>query len=297
MSAPPALETVFVVVPEQAVEAYEAALAIACRTVGFFLADEDNRIWRIEGVKPVGAKDAELASALILAGVLSGCEAVLHHQATAADGWLALTQASFPEQRVGRRFAVRGTHLKGGVPAGRIALIVDAGVAFGSGEHGSTRGCLRALEMIAHRRPRRILDLGTGSGILAIGAAKLLCRPVLASDIDPFSVRVTGENAALNGVAALVRPCLSDGWRNPLLRVGAPYDLVFGNILARPLCAMAKDLAAHLAPGGVAILAGLLRSQIRMVLAAHRRHGLALRTVLREGNWATLILQKRHGQT
>jgi ribosomal protein L11 methyltransferase len=297
MAAPPALETVFVEVPEVALEAYEAALATACRTVGFFLADEENRVWRIEGVKPVGGKDAELANALILAGALTGCEAALHRHGVAAGGWLARTQQAFPEQLVGNRFAVRGTHLQGRAPAGRIALIVDAGVAFGSGEHGSTRGCLRALERIASRRPRRILDLGTGSGILAIGAAKLLRRPVLASDIDPFSVRVTGENAWLNQVRALVRPVLSDGWKHPALRAGAPYDLVFGNILARPLCAMAKHLAAHLAPGGPAILAGLLVSQIRMVLAAHRPHGLALQGVLREGNWATLILSNRARRT
>jgi ribosomal protein L11 methyltransferase len=292
MAAPPALETVFVDVPEFAVEAYEAALTTACRTIGFFFVDEENRIWRIEGVKPVGSKDTELNNALILAGALTGCEAPLQRQATAADGWLARTQAAFPEQFVGRRFVVRGTHLKGRAPAGRIALIVDAGVAFGSGEHGSTRGCLRALERIAHRRPRRILDIGTGSGILAIGAARLLRRPVLASDIDPWSVRVTAENAGINGVASLVRARLADGWKDPKLVAGAPYDLVFGNILARPLCAMAKHLAANLAPGGVAILAGLLASQIRMVLAAHRPHGLALHAVLREGNWATLILEK-----
>ena len=116
---------------------------------------------------------------------------------------------------------------------------------------------------------------------------------MLASDIDPFSVRVTAENARLNGVAALVRVCHADGWQDPLLRARAPYDLVFGNILARPLCAMAKHLAAHLAPGGTAILAGLLTTQIRMVLAAHRPHGLALNTILREGKWATLVLEKR----
>lgn len=296
MPAPPALETVFVDVAEHAVEAYEAALTSVCKTVGFFL-DEDTRIWRIEGVKEVGRNDDALTTALLLAGALSGCAAILQRHAVAAGGWLALTQTNFPEQWVGRRFAVRGTHLRGRAPAGRIGLIVDAGVAFGSGEHGSTRGCLRALEKIAHLRPRRILDVGTGSGILAIGAAKLLRRPVLASDIDPWSVRVARENAVLNGVAGLLRVRQADGWGDRMLRAQAPYDLVFANILARPLCAMAKHLAAHLAPGGVAILAGLLGSQIRMVLAAHSPHGLAVRTVLREGHWATLVLHKRNGRT
>ena len=145
----------------------------------------------------------------------------------------------------------------GALPGGSRSTL-DAGLAFGSGEHGSTRGCLRALERVAHRRPRRILDLGTGSGILAMAAARLFCRRVLATDIDPWSVRVAAENASLNGVARLVRVRLADGWRDPVVRRAGPYDLVFANILARPLCLMAKHLAAHLAPGGIAILAGVL---------------------------------------
>jgi ribosomal protein L11 methyltransferase len=173
-----------------------------------------------------------------------------------------------------------------------LVLTLDAGLAFGSGEHGSTRGCLRALELAARRRPRRILDLGTGSGILAMAAAMLLRRPVLATDIEPWSVRVAGQNAAANGVGRLVRPLLADGWRSPIVQGRAPYDLVLANILARPLCRMARDLANAMAPGGTAILAGLLTSQARMVLAAHRRQGLRLDTILREGNWATLMLRK-----
>ena len=170
---------------------------------------------------------------------------------------------------------MRGTHLHGPPTPGRITLTLDAGLAFGSGEHGSTRGCLRALERVAHRRPRRILDLGTGSGILAMAAARLLHRPVLATDIEPWSVRVAQQNATLNRLGRLVRLRLADGWRDPAVRAGAPYDLVFANILARPLCLMARHLAAHLAPGGTAILSGLLQTQARAVTAAHRRCGLA----------------------
>src|SRR5205823_2855280 len=150
---------------------------------------------------------------------------------------------------IGRTFAVRGTHLHEHRAPGRITLTLDAGLAFGSGEHGSTRGCLRALEHVAHLHPRRILDLGTGSGILAIAAARLLRRKVLATDIDPWSVRVAAENASLNGVSDLVRVRLADGWGDPVLRRARPFDLVFANILARPLCRWAKDLASHLAPG------------------------------------------------
>lgn len=295
------LETVSVTVPEDALEAYEAALAVACGTVGFFL-DEDTGLWTLEGVKDRGVGDAELVAALTLAAALTGTTAEVTRARTETEGWLARTLEAFPEQLVGRRFAVRGTHLSDAPTPGRIAVVLDAGIAFGSGEHGSTRGCLRALELVAHRRPARILDLGTGSGILAMAAAKLLHRRVLATDIDPWSVRVTRENAARNQLAGRLRALRADGWTSPVLARHAPYDLVFANILARPLTQMARHLACALAPGGTAILAGLLTTQARWVLQAHRAQGLVLERVLTERGgmgdsaslgWATLILRKR----
>ena len=286
------LETVSVTVPEPALDLFETAFASACRTVGFFLADEDARIWTVEGVKRPGEGEAELAAGLALAAALTGMNPALRRTPTAAGGWLARTLSTFPEQHVGRRFAVRGTHLGPGRAPGRITLMLDAGVAFGSGEHGSTRGCLRALERVAHRRPRRILDLGCGSGILAMAAARLLRRPVLATDIDGWSVRVARQNAIANGLRNRMTCRLAAGWQ-PATRAGVPYDLVFANILARPLCAMATELATHLAPGGTAILAGLLGRQVRMVLAAHRRAGLVLEATVGEGAWTTLVLRKR----
>ena len=287
-----ALETVHVTVPDEAVEAYERAIASVCSTVGIFEADDTQTIWRIEGVKDEGVDEPALAVALSIAAALTGITVPLERVQTEAEGWLARTYESFPEQHVGRRFAIRGTHL-GAAPSGpRLTLTLDAGIAFGSGEHGSTRGCLRALERIAYRRPRRILDLGTGSGVLAVGAAALLHRRVLAVDIEPWSVRVAAQNAAMNRLHRLVTCRLGNGWRTPQIRASAPYDLVFANILARPLCLMARSLAQNLARGGTVILAGLLGTQIRMVLAAHRRQGLVLEAVLREGDWATLILRK-----
>lgn len=285
-----ALETIRVCVPEFALEAYEAALGEACGTVGFFL-DEDTRIWTLEGVKQRGENDNALAGALALAAIVSGYTAEVTREETEAEGWLAKTIQAFPEQTIGRRFAIRGTHVRDRLLPGRITLVLDASAAFGSGEHGSTRGCLRAFEAIAHRRPRRILDLGTGTGILAMAAAKYLHRPVLGSDIDPWSVRVSKGNAALNGLTPRARFLRADGWRAPAVR--GPWDLVFANILARPLCAMAPDLAANLAPGGTAILAGLLVTQVRWVLSAHRAQGLVLERVLHEGRWASLVLRKR----
>jgi ribosomal protein L11 methyltransferase len=285
------LETVAVDVPEEAVEAYEAALRTACGTVGFFR-DEATGLWRVEGVKDAGEGEAALAAGLALAEAASGVAVPLARSETPSEGWLARTYESFPEQAIGRRFAVRGTHLAGPAAPGRLTLTLDAGIAFGSGEHGSTRGCLRALELVAHRRPRRILDLGTGSGILAMAAATLLRRDVLAVDIEPWSVRVAGQNAVLNGLGRLVRTAPANGWGSQVVRRSAPYDLVFANILARPLCAMARDLATHLAPGGTAILAGLLGTQAMMVLAAHRRAGLRLERRIDEGRWATLVLRR-----
>ncbi len=286
------LETVSIVVPEDALEFYESAMEQACGTVGFFL-DEDTRMWTVEGVKDQGANEPELAAGLALAAAASGFTAELTRRETEAEGWLLRTYSAFPEQLVGGRFAIRGTHIGGALQPGRLTIVLDAALAFGSGEHGSTRGCLRALEAAAKRKPRRILDLGTGSGILAMGAAKLLHRRVLATDIDPWSVRVTRSNAELNGLRGMIRAIRADGWSSPALSHGAPYDLVFANILARPLCKMAASLAQHLAPGGTVILAGLLDSQARWVLAAHRRQGLVLERRFHEARWTTLVLRKR----
>ncbi len=286
-----ALETVSVTVPERALELYEAALARVCGTVGFFL-DEDTGLWRVEGVKDQGAGEAELAMSLALADAVSGVACALHRAATPAEGWLARTHSAFPEQKVGRRFTIRGTHLTGTALPGRIAVVLDAALAFGSGEHGSTRGCLRALERVAMLRPRRILDLGTGSGILAMAAAKLLHRRVRATDIEPWSVRIARENIRRNGLSPMIQVRRADGWTAPWVRQGAPYDLVFANILARPLCRMAGSLSKSLAKDGRVVLSGLLRSQVRWVLAAHRRHGLVPEAVLHEGAWATLVLHR-----
>ena len=285
------LETVFVDVPENALAAYEAALRSVCDTVGLFV-DEQGGLWRVEGVKAAGVGETALAVGLALAAAATGVSAPLQRRATAAEGWLARTHAAFPEQRVGR-FAIRGTHLPARAIPGRIALVLDAGAAFGSGEHGSTRGCLRALQRIAHRRPHRIVDLGTGSGILALAASRLLHRSVLATDVDPWSLRVASRNAARN--RARLRLVRADGWRHGLLRRFRPYDLVFANILARPLAGMARELTHALAPGGSAILSGLLATQAPMVLAAHRRVGLRLDFALDEGAWRTLVLRKPFG--
>jgi ribosomal protein L11 methyltransferase len=288
------LDCISLTVPAAALEIFEAALGSVCRAVSFYH-DEDQDRWDIAGVKERGADEEQLAGAMAMAEMLTGYAPQITRTLVPVSGWLARTARAFPEQRIGRRFAVRGTHIQDpGIP-GRVTLTLDAGMAFGSGEHHSTRGCLLALERVATRRkPQRILDLGAGSGILAIASARLMHRPVLATDIDPRAARVARANAVANGVRRMVRSIQADGWNSPAIRRAAPFDLIFANILARPLCAMAHQLAANLRPGGTAILAGLLKTQANWVLSAHRRHGLALRFHLTDGAWTTLILAK-HG--
>jgi len=286
------LDCVAVMVPADAMEFYEAALGSVCRAVSFFH-DEDHDLWDIQGVKERGAYENELTSALAVAELLSGFSADVARSLVPVGGWLARTKAAFPEQQIGNRFIVRGTHIEAPNRPGRLTLTLDAGLAFGTGEHNSTRGCLVALERIArHHRPRRILDLGTGSGVLAIAAAKLLHQHILATDIDPRAARVAAANAKLNETAGYIRAIKADGWMDRRIKRAAPYDLVFANILARPLCAMAHELAGNMKPGGLAILAGLLTVQANWVLSAHRRAGLVLSHRLVDGAWSILILRK-----
>jgi len=209
-----------------------------------------------------------------------------------ARDWIAETQRSFPPIDIGR-YHLRGSHVEGPPPAGSIGIIMDAAAAFGTGEHETTRGCLLALDRLARStRPRRILDMGCGSGILAVAAALTWRRPVVAADIDDTACAVAETNARINRVGGLVKIHVSDGYKNPAVRAGAPYDLVFANILARPLTRQAPALATHLAPGGAAILSGLLWWQEPQVLAAHRLQGLSLVRRLRLGDWSTLVVRR-----
>jgi ribosomal protein L11 methyltransferase len=286
------LDSIALTVPAAALEIFEAALSSVCRAVSFFH-DEETESWNIFAVKERGAEEDALAGALAMAEVLTGFTPVIERSLVPVGGWLGRTRMSFPEQLIGRKFVVRGTHITSAPPPGRITLILDAGLAFGSGEHQSTRGCLLALELVAKStRPQRILDLGTGSGVLAIAAAKFWRKGVLATDIDARAARVARSNATINGVHNLVHSLKADGWMSPVISKKAPFDLVFANILARPLCAMAHNLATHLAPGGTAILSGLLSVQANWVISAHRRAGLVLQHQLAEGAWTTLVMRR-----
>lgn len=191
------------------------------------------------------------------------------------------------------RFFLHGSHDRFRRRAGGISLEIDAGTAFGTGHHGTTEGCLLALDRILKRRqPRRILDVGCGTGVLAIAAAKATGRAALASDIDPEAVRVTLANAASNGVRPRIRSFTAAGLKHPAIVASLPYDLIFANILARPLEALAQGLSEVLAPGGHLILSGLTRDQVRWIGAAYRNRGLVRSGQIFRGNWATLVFTR-----
>jgi ribosomal protein L11 methyltransferase len=191
---------------------------------------------------------------------------------------------------VAGRFFLHGSHDRDRRRQGGVPFEIDAGTAFGTGHHGTTAGCLLALDaVLKRRRPERILDLGCGTGVLAIAAALAAKRKILATDIDPEAVRVAGLNARLNGVTPLLNGVTAPGLKHTRIARGAPYDLIFVNILARPLIRLAHGLKALLAPGGTLILSGLTRDQIRWVSAAYRNRGLVSSQTLVLGNWATLV--------
>src|SRR3954466_9032459 len=203
--------------------------------------------------------------------------------------WIKLSQEGLPPVRAGR-FFVYGAHDAGVVPHGVIAMRIEAGMAFGTGHHETTALCLGVLSDLAKRRTfTHVLDLGCGTGLLAIGAAKLWKRVVLASDIDPVAVDVPDEKAMANGVAPLVRAVVADGLTSPALAAGSPYDLIIANILAGPLTRLAPQVVAALSPGAMLVLSGLLHNQEQMVLSFYHRLRFVARH--RDGPWSALVLE------
>ncbi len=274
---------------EDHVAAFEAALADGAIALSNFEAGPGD-VWTVEALTAAEPDAAALeARVMVAAAALGVAPPVVAIEAVPETDWLAATRAAFPPIRAGRYY-VHGSHLP---PArgGPIDLEVDAGPAFGSGEHETTRGCLLALDRLARRHTvRRALDLGCGTGILALAIAKTWGAAVVAADIDDAAVRTARDNARLNRVAGLVRVTASDGMRAAPLRQGAPFDLIAANILARPLIALAPGLAARLAPRGVVVLSGLLARQERAVLAAYRAQSLALIERIALAGWHTLVL-------
>jgi ribosomal protein L11 methyltransferase len=214
--------------------------------------------------------------------------------------WVTLSQQGLEPIRAGRFFVHTPAH-RGEAPAGAIALEIDAGRAFGTGQHETTAGCLIALSRMkaAGAAVANLLDLGTGTGLLAFAALKLWpSARAAASDNDPVAIEVSWENAAINSVRVGrarggLELLVAEGMDHPRLQARAPYDLVIANILAGPLIALAPSVAAAIGPGGRLILAGLLDHQAPAVAAAYRRQGMMLTGRVERGEWPTLMMRKR----
>jgi ribosomal protein L11 methyltransferase len=269
---------------EAAAEALDADPALEGATYSILEEDEDRGLWRIDAF-PTSDREA------------AGVEAALRRfplkvtvEPLADADWLAMSLSGLPPVRAGR-FFVYGMHDQGAVPPNAIALRIEAGAAFGTGHHGTTVGCLTAFdELLKARRFPRVLDVGAGTGVLAIAAARTGSQVAVGTDIDAPSVRIARENAAANGADA--RFVHASGLGHRLVKDHGPYDLVFANILAPPLVALAQDIRGALRPGGIAILSGLLRTQERRVKAAYLSRGFRLIRRIHRDAWATLVLQR-----
>ena len=242
--------------------------------------------WTVEAIFTTPPDERDLVRRLELAGLDA---AALQAVTLPEVDWVRATLARLTPVRAGR-FLVHGSHDRGRHPPSAVAIEIDAGTAFGTGHHGTTLGCLVALDAtLKERRPRRVLDVGSGTGVLAIAAALASHARVVASDIDPEAVRVTRDNARLNG--ARVRVWCAAGAGAQAIRAQAPYQLILANILARPLVMLAGQFRKMSAAGGTVVLSGLQIDQERWVTAAYRGHGFRLIRRIRIDGWSTLILQ------
>ncbi|MGE0748147.1 MAG: 50S ribosomal protein L11 methyltransferase [Rhodospirillales bacterium] len=283
--------TVAVTVPAHAMSAVDDALTALGGTVAMHELD-DGAAWRL--IAYLEAPPDEGAVVTAIAAAAGDPDVAVAFAAIGRTDWVAYVEERSPPIDAGR-FWVYGSHVRTAPPPDRIAIRLDAGMAFGSGTHETTRGCLMALSELTGAPVRRALDMGTGSGILAIAIARLWDAPVVACDVDPVAVEIARENAAANGVSARVWAVAGDGYATPAVGSNAPYDLVVANILANPLVEMAPALAAMLAADGTAVLSGLLDEQADEVIAAHAAVGLDLvgRTIL--GRWHTLTVRRGRG--
>nr|WP_316628821.1 50S ribosomal protein L11 methyltransferase [uncultured Brevundimonas sp.] len=270
---------------ESAAEAVDADVLLEGATYSILEEDEDKEIWRIDGF-PTTDEEAERMAAILRDH--GGLEVVVEKLADA--DWLAMSLSGLPPVEAGR-FFVYGAHDQGKVPEGRVNLKIDAGAAFGTGHHGTTVGCLEAFDtLLKTERFDKVLDVGCGTGVLAIAAAKTGTPIAVGTDIDEPSARIANENAEIND--AKCDFYFADGLSDPRIAQHAPYDLVFANILAAPLVHLAPEIGAALKSGGVAILSGLLRTQEERVLEAYLPLGFVVEQIIHHDAWSALQLRK-----
>lgn len=272
-------------IAEAAAASLDSDPRLEAATYSILEEDEDKGIWRIDAF-PNDADDAQGIEARLKAhpGLI-----VMVEKLADAD-WLAMSLSGLPPVRAGR-FFVYGAHDQGIVPKNTVNLKIDAGAAFGTGHHGTTVGCLIAFdELLKRERFERVLDVGCGTGVLAIAAAKTGSKVAVGTDIDQPSVRIANENAKLNMADA--RFVHAFGLNDRKVRGQGPYDLVFANILAPPLVSLSQDIKSALSLSGVAILSGLLRTQERRVLAAYLSRGFILERRIHRDAWSALVLRR-----
>ncbi|NIY77350.1 50S ribosomal protein L11 methyltransferase [Thalassospira sp. HF15] len=273
-------------------QVFADALFDYCDALSHFERDGDpSAPWRVEGFSGEMFDKGAVETAVSIMASAVGIETPTVTFGTyEPKDWVGENLRSFKPISVGR-FFVHGSHWDEDLPVAKTALQVDAGLAFGSGEHQTTKGCLAAIDWLAKRGPRyNALDMGCGSGILGMACAKTWRCPVMMADIDAASVRVARENAKTNKVADLVTAINSNGFQDSRIADGGYYDIVCANILARPLRGMAHDLTNTLSEGGVVILSGLLAHQEQFVLSAYREVGLSLVNRFKVENWTTLVV-------
>ncbi len=272
-------------------QAIEAALAAADPALDAVTLFEDGPgAWRVEGYSQVRT-DAEAAAAAVAAEVADAPP--LQLEDVPDLNWVAISQAALPPVIAGR-FVVHGTHDRGRIPYGPRAILIDAGEAFGTAHHGTTLGCLLAIDQLARAGGiGRVLDLGCGSGVLAIAAARAMPRAqVMATDNDPIAVEVARANADANSASRIVTACAM-GLQHPWLRQAAPFDLIIANILAGPLRMLAGSVARAVRPGGYVVLSGILNPEAPAVIAAYVAHGFQVLKRRQIGDWTTLSLRRR----
>ena len=271
------------------------ALAEACEDLapepvgsGVFEIEDGSDRWEV-GVYFTQAPD-EIALALLAAS--QGAQPFVISELPEVD-WVAHVRRELSPVSAGR-FFVHGSHDADKVPEGAEALCIEAAMAFGTGHHDTTKGCLLAFDRIltAGEVPHRVADIGCGTAVLAMAAARTVHGVVLASDIDPVAVETAQANVLANGLDGRVECVLAEGFHHPVLDGAAPYDLIFANILKQPLIQIAPDMARHLAPGGRAILSGILVAQADEVAAAYADAGIALERREDLGDWSTLVVRK-----
>jgi len=256
--------------------------------VGVFEIEDGSGLWEVGGYFLEAPDDI----ALTLLALAFNAQPFALSELPETD-WVARVRRELTPVEAGR-FFVYGSHDADKVPKGRIALLIEATVAFGTGHHGTTLGCLRALDRLVDEGfvARSVADIGCGTAVLAMAAARVYPGRVIASDIDAVAVDVARANAQINGLADRIDCLEAAGFGHPRLAAAAPFDLVFANILKGPLIDLAPAMGAHIATGGLAVLSGLLVVQAEAVQAAYVAAGFTLRQREDIGEWCTLVLQR-----